>query len=949
MKLNYFSLKISLAAILLLIIFIYGDLLAQPKGRLRGRVTDNESGKPMPGVNILLPGTYHGAASDLDGKFTIRGISAGVFTVRFQFIGYTTVEVTGVKITAGLTETLNAEMNQTVLAAGQEIVVIGKRALFDIEETASRRSISADEIANSVVENVQDIVGNQVGVVKMDDEIHIRGGRSYENAYLLDGISVQDPLAGTGFGLQLSANAIEEIEIITGGFNAEFGQAMSGIINVKTKQGTDLYHGSVSYKTDNFGLYDEKSQFNFNTDVVELSIDGPDPFFGVLFPMLGFDLPGKQTFFANTYMFISDNFTKKSADTLRSSIYHGRKYAPRQSNNWSSMLKYTWTITPKHKLQYSYNASASINQNSQSLQSNLEFVEPGPGYPYRFQNNLNNANIYTHLNRQMGLGWTHTLSSRTFYEVKFSNFFSNLRSDVNGKLWNEFVEPKDIVTFPVEYQDTDTNKIVLVFPGDGFYDFGNGQNWHDHWVDEYTFKADITHQKNERQEIKAGVEISYQEMQLFDILNPWEGPLGKNNDFYKVYPSFGGIYIQEKLVMQGLVANIGLRFDYWFPGKYVEDAVADTNIVTISAGTRAAFENDTFGLFGRRWKGRISPRLGISHPVSDKQVLFFSYGHFSKRPKPQFVYAKLGKVSSKTSSPIFGNPNLDPETTVSYELGVKNRFTEDDVLTITAFYKDIFDYITTVPVPGTGRFRGQTFITYLNLDYSRIRGIEVEYRTRAGTRLSGSLNGSYSIATGKSSSPDDAALVQRGDRPERRITEDFLIWDRPWDGSLNLNYRISEGNSPKLFGITLPDKWNVNFRYFAQAGKRYRPIVDTGDTLSNGRPQYTRDTDGDGYNDDVYANVAEHWAWANLNISKWFNVGEKEFSVFLEVLNLFNRKNSNIINPVTGRAYEFGDPTPSGWNDPLFPATQAPVKPFPFNPARYLTQRNLKLGVDIVW
>ena len=141
----------------------------------------------------------------------------------------------------------------------------------------------------------------------------------------------------------------------------------------------------------------------------------------------------------------------------------------------------------------------------------------------------------------------------------------------------------------------------------------------------------------------------------------------------------------------------------------------------------------------------------------------------------------------------------------------------------------------------------------------------------------------------------------------------------------------------------------MNFRYFAQAGKRYRPIVDTGDTLSNGRPQYTRDTDGDGYNDDVYANVAEHWAWANLNISKWFNVGEKEFSVFLEVLNLFNRKNSNIINPVTGRAYEFGDPTPSGWNDPLFPATQAPVKPFPFNPARYLTQRNLKLGVDIVW
>jgi len=167
---KYLSLKISLALILLLTNFIGGDLLAQPKGQLSGRVTDNENGEPMPGVNIVLPGTYHGAAADLNGEFSIRGISAGVYTVRFQFIGYTTVEVTGVKITAGLTETLNAVMNQTVLAAGQEIVVIGKKALFDIEETASRRAISADEIANSVVESAQDIVGNQVGVVKVDDE-----------------------------------------------------------------------------------------------------------------------------------------------------------------------------------------------------------------------------------------------------------------------------------------------------------------------------------------------------------------------------------------------------------------------------------------------------------------------------------------------------------------------------------------------------------------------------------------------------------------------------------------------------------------------------------------------------------------------------------------------------------------------------------------------------------
>lgn len=924
---------------------------AQPRGGLRGRVIDIESGNPLPGVNVLLPGTYHGAASDLDGNYTIRGISAGEYTVRFQFIGYTTVEVNEVKITPGLTATLDAEMNQTVLAAGQEVVVIGRKPLFDIEETASRRAISADEIASSVVENAEDIVSNQVGVVKTDDEIHIRGGRSYENAYLLDGISVQDPLAGTGFGLQLSANAIEEIEVITGGFAAEYGQAMSGIINVKTKEGTVIYHGSLSYKTDDYGISDKDSPSNFNTDVAEFSIDGPDPLFGVLFPAMGFDLKGTQTFFANAYMFISDNFTKLAADTLVSSTFHGTKYAPRQSNNWSAMLKYTWKITPKHKLQFSYNASASINQNTQSLQTTLEFVEPGPGYPYLYQNNLDNFNTFTHLNRHTGIFWTHTLGSRTFYELKLSNFFTNLRSDFDGKFWNEYTEPKDIVTFPIEYLDTDTSRVVLVFPGDGFYDFGNGSTWRDHWVDEWTFKADITHQKGEHHEIKAGLEISEQEMQLFDIFSPWFGPIGLNSDSFFVEPSFGGMYVQDKIVFDGMVANIGVRFDYWAPGKYVEDAIADTSIGTITEFTRKSFEEDTFDFFnGRKWKGRISPRIGISHPVSDHQVLFFSYGHFSKRPKPQFVYAKLSKSSSKSTFQEFGNPNLNPETTVAYELGLKHRFTADDVLTVTAFYRDIFDYATTVRFRGFGRLSKRTFITYLNLDYSRVRGIEAEYRTRAGERLSGSVNGSYSIATGKSSSPSDASLVAKGDLPEGKITEDFLIWDRPWQFSINLNYRVTKGSDTRIFGIGIPDRWNINFRYFAEAGKRYTPQFKTGDTEPNStREVYSNDLDADGFPDELYANTAEYWAWGNLNFVKWFDIGGTEIAFSIEVINLFNRKNSNIINPITGRAYEFGDPTPNSWNDPLFPDVTAPVSAFPFNPARYLTQRNIKVGVSFVW
>jgi len=109
--------------------------------------------------------------------------------------------------------------------------------------------------------------------------------------------------------------------------------------------------------------------------------------------------------------------------------------------------------------------------------------------------------------------------------------------DADGKLWPEFIESQDIVTFPVEYLDTDTDREVLVFPGDGFFDFGNWDTWHDHWIDEWTLKADVTHKKDDHHDIKAGLTASYQEMQLFDIFEPWFGPLGLNNDFYRVYPS----------------------------------------------------------------------------------------------------------------------------------------------------------------------------------------------------------------------------------------------------------------------------------------------------------------------------------------------------------------------------------------------------------------------------
>jgi len=930
--------------IIIAILIFSGIFFAQGKGNLRGTVTDKALKDGLPGVNIVLKGTYYGSASDFDGKYEIRGINEGIYIVEVSLIGYKTRQYTGIRIEANKTLEIDIPMEETVLTMEQDVVVIGDKPLVDVEETQSKKTISKEDIELAVVENVSDLVTQQAGVVKSDNAVHIRGGRSYENAFLLDGVSVQDPLSGTGFGLQLSANSIEEVEVITGGFNAEFGQATSGIVNVRTREGGDKFSGSLSYKRDNFG--NTSSHNVFNIDIFEANLSGPEPFTSMLLPLLGVQIPGKISFFGSFYGGISDGITQgyfkpSSSTQLYSSIFYGTRFAPRAENSWFGLAKLTYAVTSTFKLVYSFNQSVNINQNSQSLQSNLEYIEPSPGYQYEFQDLLDNANTFTHNNKYNTLSLTHTLNSSTFYEFKINHFFTNLRADANGKYWYEYQEPKDITTIPVEYYNMESDTIGVI-PGDGFWDVGNPSTWRDHYFEELSFKGDVTSFFDELNKFKAGFNLVFQEMQVLDIYKPWVGELGLNNDYYQVFPARGSFYAQDNINFSGMILNFGLRMDYWFPGKYIDDAVENPEVVTIPDEIRERYKDDSFPFFGgRRYKARLSPRLGISHPVTENQVLFFSYGHFSKWPRPEFVYAKLNPLSAKSSFQRFGNPNLNPETTVAYELGLKTQFSQDDVLTVTAYYKDIFDYVRTRTASiSSPRFANQSFITYSNLDYAKSRGIELEYRKRLGRWFSGNFTFAYAIVTGKSSSADEGVLILRGDLQES-IKEDYVSWDRPFTVSANLNFYIEKDKPLFNFGHGILDDINLYFRTFFQSGKRYTPVVFTGSYSTDGRPEYETDRTR------TNAEVGKDWFWVDMNIEKYFSLSSLKFSVFMEVNNLFDIKNSAILNPITGEAYEYGDPTPASWNDPLYPDLQAPINPYPYNPARYLTRRNVKFGLTL--
>ena len=295
-------------------------------------------------------------------------------------------------------------------------------------------------------------------------------------------------------------------------------------------------------------------------------------------------------------------------------------------------------------------------------------------------------------------------------------------------------------------------------------------------------------------------------------------------------------------------------------------------------------------------------------------------------------------VNAQSSFQKFGNPDLNPETTVAYELGVKTQFTPDDVLTITAYYKDIFDYVSTRTAKITStRLTGSSFITYVNTDYARSRGLEFEFKKRLGSWFNGIASFTYAIVTGKSSSADEGVLILQGDLQET-TKEEYMSWDKPITASVSGNFYLEPGSFG--MGEGLLDDWSLYIRAFFQSGKRYTPAVFTGLIDQQGRKEYEY------VKGERYGEIGDNWFYIDLNFEKYFRIGNNTFSFFIEVNNLLDNKNSAIINPVTGKAYEYGDDVPGGWNDPRYPDLQAPISPYPLNPARYLTRRNVKFGVS---
>ena len=909
------------------------------KGTLAGIVFNAEDkSEVLIGAYIRIIGTYDAAISKEDGRFAMGDIKPGDYSVRISFIGFADHVQHGVRIEANkITKIKVALTPQT--STFQTVTVQGKNNLVDLDNAESRIKIKSQDIQDMNVRDVQEVVALQAGVSKTMDGIQIRGARVYETQYIVDGISAQDPLAGTGFGLDISASSIGEIDLITGGSGAEYGDGSSGVIVTTIKEGGKKLAIAGSYQKD------IPQMGGWNTDLGELSLAGP--------------LGKKWSFFNNFTFRWTDEYFGPVAKQLHSSLFSKNDsfWAPRQTNNYTHTLKLAHEIKSGTKITITNQHSLNINQNTRSLQIVGFDAILTPGFQFTRSLNLDNATTYTHRSNLTSINLKHVINKNNVLELALGRLFTNLRADANGRPFrsntiDRIFDENSVVTNPVKIFNP-ADEIQYVLQGPGLVNNGGiSPIWHDHFVREITLKAKIKHYpQNEAHKMEFGWEHKFNEYQWVDVTKPWIGApiqiddttftpsisVGASNDIWKVKPMNGGMFFQDKIQYEGIIATLGMRLNYWAPGKFADDAVNNLQAPVIDQ-VREDYKRKTIPL-GLRFKARLLPKVNVSFPVTANKVLYFNYGHSMRLPHPRFLYAGLDpEFQDRSFLSFLGNPDINPELNVSYEVGLKSQINKDFGFTIAAFNNNRFDYIVSRKVfvkDITGRPVTKTM--YINQDYAKIQGIETNFQYRMNQTWRSFLNIAYQTARGKSNSARESTLQiqQNGEVP--LSTEQYLAWDRPWNINMGIVFS-PDSNVNHMKWLFKNSRWFVRSSF--QSGFRYTPQI-LEDSNDLGRPLYRSQIEK------YLQERAKPWFMFDINYQKTIFLranSQKGITFSMEIRNLLNFMNPQIINPVTGDAYRTGDDVPIGWRDERYIGPEESGAP-PNNPARFQAPRQFIAGL----
>lgn len=918
-------------------------------GKIAGRVIDTATGDPLPGVNVVIDGTTQGTSTGLDGDFVIIGVRPGVYAVVASFVGFSTQRRTGVQVNLDLTTTVNFQMQEEVVQ-GEEIVVTAEAITVRKDLTSSEARVTAEKLDRLPVTELGQVLDVQAGITTRGGGLHIRGGRSSEVVFMVDGVPITDGYDGSR-AIELENDGIQELQVISGTFNAEFGNAMSGVINIVTKEGrNDRFGGSVQLYTGGYAVTgDGGKDYLRGINVDEFSQAGIQyrdvdaysylPFNASHFKNATVSLEGpiirdRASLFALGRYFQNDGWL------YGAQIYNPDGTAGDSSlvpmNNWE---KFSWQGNLKLRLSRSLLVNViTLGSKTESRPYSLFRRWSPEGRNFAFDDGYD-----------VKLKLTHLISNTTFYTLDFATFFREFQSyrfeNPFDSGYNDFdIAPPDSVEFlPGQYQ--------TILTGGGRYARGGtdlGQFRRS--TRSYLFKGDISRQFNDNHLVKAGFQVQVDNLELTNYtlipavdesgarIEPFVPAIPDSStsaftQFQDVSPLSVSAYLQDKMEFENFIVNAGVRFDYYDPRAQVPADPTDPNIfnplkkinrfrdtdgngvITVdeetpgNALTRA--EREAYWWKDSEVKIQVSPRLGVAYPITTEGVIHFSYGLFFQVPRQSFLFDNFGyklPVLSGQHGP-FGNPDLEAEKTTLYEIGFRQGF-GDYVIDLTGYYRDVRNWVSTSPLI-LSALPGVTYVIYSNRDYSNTRGLTLTLSKTFRDHWGFDASYTYQVVDGSASNPQDEFFsLQANNQPTLALLP--LDWDQ----------------RHKIAGAFYAgaDTYGGSLRFRVESGFPYTPRFESAANVGNDvQPEFPRN----------FRRMASTFE-VDVSLYKEFPVGNIRPRVFLEVFNLLDTRNVQTVFDDTGEPDVTIDQLRTGAFDAGFYV----------RPDHYREPRRIQLGVE---
>jgi outer membrane receptor protein involved in Fe transport len=537
------------------------------------------------------------------------------------------------------------------------------------------------------VTGVAEVIGLQPGTTL---ETNIRGGKTTEVLYLVDGLPVQDLMEG-GTDADIPRSVIADMSIQTGGFEPEYGNALSGVVNIVTRRGGDRHAFTTRLESDALWNGQQKDHRT------EIDISAGGPVVGEISYLAGLDLLHTDTrWWQDLSRFFSSPIEKRYSGFIRLD------------------LPVTSALRASGQLLYS---SRSWHDYEYAWRFNLDGLPPRRSQAFRIAATI-----------------SHSVSPTFFYTASFSRY--ELEQEIHDG-------SRESVDSTMYRWDFFVRYIVD----------GNRSWWGRSTQIRNLAKADLAWRPNAHHLLKLGVDLTFQSdvLRFEPVLNVFgkpfiNKPLLNYSTDYRYFPRMGGLYVQDRLELSrdGMLLNVGFRYDFLDPR-------AERPTVERIPDASSSYATTITGRVPASTKHLFGPRIGFAAPFAANGFFFINYGVYHQFPLFDYLYSGLNNVSMRQGVGVLvGNPDLRPERTRSWETSVKYALNRTTVLSATYFHKETTDLIDVKTfVPTNARIAGgYGFAEFVNSPFAEASGIEILLTGESGERVTGSISYTYMAASG---------------------------------------------------------------------------------------------------------------------------------------------------------------------------------------------------------